>query len=133
MTHHMNPVIHFELPAEDRSRMAEFYTKTFGWKAKQMGPEMNNYITVQTSEADENGFPKKPGMINGGLYEKTPDVNLPSVVIGVEDIHAHMKKVKEAGGTVLGEPVEIPGVGMFVGFTDTEGNRLSMLQPSRKG
>jgi uncharacterized protein len=133
MTHHMNPVVHFELPAEDRGRMAEFYTKTFGWKAKQMGAEMNNYITVQTSEAGEDGFPKKPGMINGGLYEKTPDANLPSIVIGVEDIHAHVKKVKEAGGTVHGEPMEIPGVGMFVGFTDTEGNKLSMLQPSRKG
>ncbi len=32
--------------------------------------------------------------------------------------------------TVLGEPVEIPGIGHYVSFTDTEGNRVSLLQPS---
>jgi uncharacterized protein len=30
---------------------------------------------------------------------------------------------------VLGEPIEIPGVGQYVSFTDTEGNRVSMLRP----
>jgi len=30
---------------------------------------------------------------------------------------------------VLGEPMEIPGVGSYVSFTDTEGNRVSMLKP----
>ena len=40
-----------------------------------------------------------------------------------------MKKVADAGGKVLGEPMEIPGVGQYVAFFDTEGNRVSMLQP----
>jgi predicted enzyme related to lactoylglutathione lyase len=40
-----------------------------------------------------------------------------------------MKTVGSAGGEVLGEPMEIPGVGKYVAFFDTEGNRLSMLQP----
>jgi predicted enzyme related to lactoylglutathione lyase len=31
-------------------------------------------------------------------------------------------------GNVLGEPADIPQVGTFVSFTDTEGNRLSVLQ-----
>jgi predicted enzyme related to lactoylglutathione lyase len=30
---------------------------------------------------------------------------------------------------MFGEPMEIPGVGHSVSFTDTEGNRVSMLQP----
>ena len=29
----------------------------------------------------------------------------------------------------LGEPVEIPGVGLYVSFLDTDGNRVSMLHP----
>jgi predicted enzyme related to lactoylglutathione lyase len=41
-----------------------------------------------------------------------------------------MKKVAAAGGKVLGEPMEIPDVGQYVSFFDTEGNRVSMLQPS---
>jgi predicted enzyme related to lactoylglutathione lyase len=30
----MNPVVHFEMPANDRKRMADFYTKVFGWCAR---------------------------------------------------------------------------------------------------
>jgi predicted enzyme related to lactoylglutathione lyase len=52
------------------------------------------------------------------------------VVIAVEDIKEHMQSVQEAGGKVLGEPMDIPGVGSYVAFIDTEGNRVSMLQPS---
>jgi predicted enzyme related to lactoylglutathione lyase len=40
-----------------------------------------------------------------------------------------MKKIKEAGGELLGEPMEIPGVGSYVPYHDTEGNRVAMLQP----
>ena len=40
-----------------------------------------------------------------------------------------MKKGR-AGGKVLGEPMEIPGVSQYVAFFDTEGNRVSMLQPN---
>ena len=36
----MNPVVHFEMPAEDRKRMAEFYTRAFGWRTQMLGPEM---------------------------------------------------------------------------------------------
>jgi hypothetical protein len=54
------------------------------------------------------------------------------VVIAVEDIKGHIKKVETAGGKVLGEPWDIPGVGSYVSFFDTEGNRVSMLQPQMK-
>jgi uncharacterized protein len=50
-------------------------------------------------------------------------------VIAVPDVAAAMKGVAAAGGQVLGEPMEIPGVGRYVAFFDTEGNRLGMLQP----
>ena len=47
----------------------------------------------------------------------------------VGDIKEAMKNVTEAGGKVLGEPMEIPGFGLYVSFFDTEGNRVSMMQP----
>ena len=130
---HMDPVVHFEMPAEDRKRMADFYTKVFGWKTQMLGPEMGDYVLAKTTDSDETGRPKNPGVINGGFFPKSDDkpAQYPSVVIAVEDIKEHMKSVEEAGGKVLGEPMEIPGVGQYVSFTDTEGNRVSMLQPSR--
>src|SRR5947209_11865951 len=126
----MNPVVHFEMPAEDRKRMSKFYTAAFGWKTQLLGPDMGDYVTVATTESDDNG-PKQPGAINGGFYPKKNDwpAQYPSVVIAVDDIRGSKKKVEEAGGKVLGEPMEIPGVGLYVSFFDSEGNRVSMLQP----
>lgn len=131
----MNPVVHFEMPYEDRQRMADFYTKTFGWESQMMGPEMGEYVVMATAEKDEaSGMSKQPGMINGGFFKKTKDAQYPSVVIAVDNIREAMKKVAEAGGKVLGgqtpgEPDNIPGVGLYVSFIDTESNRVGMLQP----
>ena len=126
----MNPVVHFEMPAEDRKRMADFYTRVFGWQAQMLGPEMGDYVVVTTTDSDEIG-PKQRGAINGGFYPKKPDwpAQYPSIVIAVDDLHGAMKSVNDAGGKVLGEPMEIPGIGAYVSFYDTEGNRVAMLQP----
>ncbi|MFI5263039.1 MAG: VOC family protein [Candidatus Kapaibacterium sp.] len=127
----MNPVIHFEMPAEDRKRMSSFYTSVFGWQTQVLGDDMGGYVVAGTTESDEKGRPKTPGAINGGFYQKTEDPlsHAPSVVIAVENIAAHMKKVTDGGGKIIGEPMDIPGVGRWVSFFDTEGNRVSMLQP----
>ena len=127
-----NPVVHFEMPYENKDRMADFYTNAFGWKMQKFGEDMGNYVTAQTTEIDENNMVKIPGTINGGFFPKKTDWpdQYPSVVIAVDDIQSSINKVNNAGGKVLGEPMEIPGVGKYVSFTDTEGNRVSLLQPS---
>ena len=127
----MNPVVHFELPAEDRKRMADFYGNAFGWQTQLLDESVGSYVLATTTESDENG-PKRAGAINGGFYPKRKDwpAQYPSVVISVDDIKGSMKRVEEAGGKVLGDPMEIPGVGQYVSFFDTEGNRVSMLQPA---
>jgi uncharacterized protein len=129
----MNPVVHFEMPAQDRKRMADFYTKAFGWKTQQLGEDMGNYVLATTTDSDENGMPNKPGAINGGFFQKTDDrpAQYPSVVIAVDNIREHMTNVEKSGGKVLGEPMNIPGIGLYVSFFDTEGNRVGMIQPTR--
>jgi uncharacterized protein len=127
----MNPVVHFEMPYENRERMARFYEQSFGWKTQMLGEEMGNYVLVTTAECDAKlGSPA--GAINGGFFPKKADwpAQYPSVVIGVENIRESMSKVTESGGEVLGEPMTIPGVGQYVSFLDSEGNRSSMLQPA---
>src|SRR5262249_58452584 len=83
----LTPVVPFEIPAEDRKRMASFYEKTFGWKTQMLGPEMGDYVLVTTAESDvKPGAPA--GAINGGFFPKRPDwpAQYPSIVIGVDDI-----------------------------------------------
>jgi predicted enzyme related to lactoylglutathione lyase len=126
----MDPVVHFELPYDDRERIARFYQQAFGWKTDFLGPEMGNYVVATTAVADAKpGAPA--GAIDGGFYPRKPDwpAQYPSVVIAVRDVAVAMGKITAAGGRVLGEPMDIPGIGRYVSFLDPEGNRLSVLQP----
>jgi predicted enzyme related to lactoylglutathione lyase len=132
----MDPVVHFEFPYDDRERIAKFYSTVFGWELKMLGEEMGNYVLATTAKPGERvGHEAAYGAIGGGFYQRNKDwpAQHPSVVIAVQDIHAAMKKVKAAGGEVLGEPMTIPGVGEYVSFFDTEKNRVSMLQPAPMG
>lgn len=130
-----NPVVHFEMPAKDRKRVSDFYTNVFDWKMNQLGEEMGNYIVAHTAETDENNMVKTPGTINGGFWQTDEENVPPHVVISVDDIQEAAKKVTEAGGKVLGgqkgdgTPDDIPGIGLYSSFIDTEGNRVGMLQP----
>ena len=127
----MNPVVHFEMPYTDHPRVVKFYSEAFGWQMQKLGEEMGDYVLATTTETDENRMVKAPGTINGGFFPQKPDwpAQYPSVVIAVEDIKGSMKKITSSGGKVLGDPMEIPGIGFYVSFNDTEGNRVSLLQP----
>ena len=131
----MNPVVHFEMPYDNRDRMASFYEKAFGWGIKKMGPEMGNYVLASTTDIDtRSGMPKSPGAINGGFFERMKDMGT-TVVISVDDIKEAMKRVTDSGGKIIGahkpgEPDDIPGVWLYISFLDTEGNRVGMLQPT---
>jgi predicted enzyme related to lactoylglutathione lyase len=129
----MDPVVHFEMPYDDRARMAKFYEAAFGWRMQMFGEDMGNYVVATTTESGEGG-PKMPGAINGGFFPRKADwpAQYPSVVISVQNIRDAIDKVNDAGGKVLGDPMEIPGVGRYVSFTDPEGNRVSMLQPDMR-
>jgi predicted enzyme related to lactoylglutathione lyase len=127
----MDSVVHFEMPFDNRERMAKFYQAAFGWQTQMLGADMGNYVIATTTETGAAG-PTKPGAINGGFYERSKDKPLqyPSVVIAVDDLEGSIKKVTDAGGKVLGDPWDIPGVGKYISFLDSEGNRVSMLQPA---
>jgi uncharacterized protein len=126
----MDPVVHFEMPYDDASRLAKFYQAAFGWKMKMLGEKMGNYMLAGTSASGPDGKPKKQGMINGGFFPRTgaPDA-MPSVVIAVKDLKRAMESVRSAGGDVQGDPMDIPGIGAYVSIRDSEGNRVGMLEP----
>ena len=131
----MNPVVHFEMPYDDRQRVAKFYESVFGWRMQALGEDMGHYVLATTTQTGASGRPTEPGAINGGFFPKKPDwpAQHPSVVIAVDDIAEATRKITGAGGRLLGEPMDIPRVGRYVSFLDTEGNRASMLQPAAHG
>jgi len=125
----MDPVIHFEVPFEDQERIVRFYGAVFGWRMQALGKDMGDYVLVTTTVNDTRpGSPS--GAINGGLFPKDParPIQGASIVIGVANLEESMAKIIDAGGEILGEPMEIQNVGRYVSFLDTEGNCNSMLQ-----
>lgn len=126
-----NPIVHFEMPAKDKKRTSEFYSKVFGWKMQQTGEDMGNYLVAQTTETDKNNMVKTPGTINGGFfdYKDEEGFNTPHLVIAVDDLNKSIEDVKSAGGKINGEIMDIPNIGKYISFKDLEDNIVGMLQP----
>ena len=125
----MNPVVHFEMPYKNQKRLSKFYSNVFGWGMQYL-PKMGSYVLATTSPVDKNQMHLKKGAINGGFYPRDPKYGTtPHLVISVDNLEKHMQIVKKAQGKVLGKPMDIPEIGKFVMFKDTEGNRVGMLQP----
>ena len=125
----MNPVVHFEMPYKNQKRLSKFYSNVFGWGMQYL-PKMGSYVLATTSPVDKNQMHLKKGAINGGFHPRDPKYGTtPHLVISVDNLEKHMQIVKKAQGKVLGKPMDIPEIGKFVMFKDTEGNRVGMLQP----
>jgi uncharacterized protein len=111
------PVVHWEFWSENPEKVSDFYRKAFGWQIEHV-PALN-YRLVQTGGE---------GGINGGIMtpQKGPWPGKLTFYIQVDDLDAYANKVKEAGGTMLVENMEVPGVGHLSLFEDTEGRVLGM-------
>jgi len=121
----MSKVVHFEIQADKPERAVKFYTDVFGWKIGKWGGQME-YWLADTGEKDEPG-------INGAIMPREHKGVSTINTIGVPSIDDAIKKVKKAGGKVMGDKMPIPGIGMFVYCQDTEGNLFGILQPEMKG
>lgn len=125
----MDPVIHFEMPVEDSERVSSFYERAFGWQTTPLGSDMGDFVLAFTTETDERTrIPHKRGAINGGFYQRTEPEHAIRLTILVEDLHEAITRVEQAGGNVLTAPFELPGVGLFATFADTEGNVVQLNQ-----
>jgi predicted enzyme related to lactoylglutathione lyase len=123
----MRSVVHFEIPADDVARAKGFYSSVFDWTLQDM-PEME-YTVVQTTEIDdETQMPTSPGAINGGLVRRSDEVPVPVLTVDVDSIDQALKQVQAAGGRVVRERTEIPGMGAYAYFTDTEGNTVGLWE-----
>jgi uncharacterized protein len=121
----MNRVIHFEIQADDVERAKKFYEKTLGWTITQAMKKEDggmNYWSIDTGTG--------PG-IGGGMYERASSEEkfyLYDCTIDVPDLDKAIEAVKQNGGTITKEKMEIPHVGWFAGAKDTEGNRFGLMQ-----
>jgi hypothetical protein len=126
----MDKVVHFEIPVDDAARAKEFYRTTFDWELNDMDMGGGNtYTTVTTTPIDEQSrLPTEPGAINGGLMRRTSDTPVSVITIGVDAIDDALKKIEAGGGSVVQPRTEIPDMGAFAYFKDTEGNVVGLWE-----
>ncbi len=122
----MNKVVHFEIPFDEKTRSQKFYSEAFGWKFDEM-PDIG-YIGATTTPTDETMMPTEPGSINGGMVERTSDNPTPVITIDVPSIDEHVQKIEAAGGTMLGAKGEVPGMGYYAYFKDSENNIMGLWE-----
>jgi uncharacterized protein len=123
----MDPVVHFEIPAKDVKRASAFYSKAFGWNLKQF-PGFE-YWSVATTDSDQNGMPKAPGSINGGMGKKGEMApKSVTITVSVADIDTALKAIKKLGGSQVGKKMPVGDMGWSAYFEDSEGNLIGLWQ-----
>jgi predicted enzyme related to lactoylglutathione lyase len=122
----MDKIVHFEIPADDVARAKEFYGSIFGWQLEDM--QGMDYTSVRTVAVDEQQMPTEPGAINGGMMTRTSDTPSPVITINVDSIDRALGEVEAGGGSVVQPRQEIPDMGAFAYFKDTEGNTMGLWE-----
>ncbi len=110
----MNNLVHWEIPATDLKKSADFYARLFGWRMEESG---SNYIMFEVE-----------GGIGGGIFrvEKMPEPCI-DVYIKVADIPETLKRVEELGGRIEKPKTEIGGgFGYYAFFRDPCGCRIGI-------
>ena len=126
----MGKVVHFEIPTDDLERAKTFYGSIFGWQLQtmQMG-EGGDYTIAMTGPVDEKTQrPTEPGSINGGIMRRAGSIPAPVITIEVEAIDDSLKQIEAGGGNVVQARTEIPDMGAFAYFTDSEGNVMGLWE-----
>ncbi|MFP4591104.1 MAG: VOC family protein [Halobacteriales archaeon] len=123
-----NTVLHFELPADDRARATDFYTSAFGWTVEEVPVGDDVYLTVDAGGAAGQPETDAAGGINGAIIERDGPLTAPIITVEVDSIDAHLERIEAAGGTVLVPKGEVPDMGFYAYFEDTEGNVVGLWE-----
>ena len=112
-------VVHFEIPIDEPERAGTFYREAFGWKIDRWGPA--EYWTMSTGEAPGYGA-------EGALKPRAEGPEGVTIYIAVDDIDDALRRIPEAGGTMMTDKMPVPTMGWSAHFRDTEGNLVGIFQ-----
>ena len=115
----MNRPMHFEIPAENPERPAEFYAKVFGWKFEKWNGPME-YWNIRTGDAE-------PG-IDGGMMRRRDPAQPCVNTIDVADLESTIETAEGLGGQCVVPKMSIPGTGWLAYLKDLDGHIFGVMQ-----
>src|SRR3954453_2925656 len=110
------PAVWIDITAADAPASRAFYARLFGWGIDVV--EELDYGLVRTGAPLAGGIGQAGG---GGPHP-------PGVVtyVPVDDVAAAVTRAVEAGGALLVEPWDLPGMGTMAVIGDPDGNRIGV-------
>ena len=124
----MYKVQHFEYPATDPERAKKFYEDVFGWKVTSMPFGDMTYYTLHTTKTDDKGMTLEQNAINGGMYKRTKDDDIPLVYVTVDSIEDTLAKAQAGGGKALMKKTPVGDMGFMAKVEDSEGNVIGIWE-----
>ena len=116
-----------ELITTDVQKAKEFYKKVFSWESETM-----NF----SPGVDYTMFKKGEKMV-GGMVQITEEMGpVPPHwmnYVNSIDIESDVQKAKDAGATILKEPMEIPNAGVLAVIQDPQGAVFSLWKSTCEG
>ena len=111
------PVVLFEIRGRDTAKLQKFYDALFNWKSDATGAPI-----VQIASGIGGPEPGPGGVIVPGEPSAT-------VYVQVLDLRTTCDKAKALGGSVVLEPLAVPGRELTIArIADPEGTEIGLMQ-----
>lgn len=107
--------MHWEIEAIEPDRLRAFYSELFNWDIGD-GPIMSIPAGIGGPEPGPAGHLRQSERSGVTLY------------IQVRDLRTSLDKAASLGGTIVLEPLDIPGGPTLAAITDPEGNPVTLVQ-----
>jgi uncharacterized protein len=114
-----------ELMTRDVEASKRFFETAVGWTFDAMPMAGGTYWIAKSGEETAGGLMP----VGGAEFDGVPEAWLG--YIAVDDVDARVKKVATAGGKVMKEPFDVPGVGRIAIVTDSRGAAVGLITPAR--
>ena len=108
-----------DLSVPDLPRAVEFYSAVLGWTFVDIGPELGNYHIAQVDGRPAAGI---------GPIMQAGQPSFWTVFLASDDVDATGKLIAENGGSLLVEPMDVPGQGRMVVASDPTGAVFGVWQ-----
>lgn len=130
----MDPVVHFEVPFDDKERAKKFYSEVFDWGMTDMDMPGMEYTIAHTCEIDKenDNMPTELARINGGMMKRSPAGEQCVIVMNVKNLDETMEKVKTGGGSEVAPKMKIGDMGYYARVKDSEGNVIGIWEDTKK-
>ena len=111
-----SPIVHAEIRSTDPDATRAFFGKLFGWTFPEGAIPGYTYV----DSGVPNTLPAGIGPVQGGQP-------LVTFFVGVEDIDAAVLEATKLGGSIVQEPMRVPGVA-FALIADPAGQVVGLAQ-----